>query len=144
MKELLAANQQQTKDLTRANFTIDIFREQIEKMKQTAQPACPVSQTLATPSGSRLPTHHEMGCHVRLPIVSEPSLLLAATPEGQSVPPTMTPMRDNTPGPRSTGTPTLPRLTPQASASLAAPPQQEPDREEDMNSEPQQGPESWQ
>ncbi len=63
-KELQAANQQQTKDLTRANFTIDIFREQIEKLKQTAQPEGPVSQALATPSGSRLPTHHEMGGHM--------------------------------------------------------------------------------
>ena len=85
-----------------------------------------------------------MGGHVRLPIVSDPSLLLAAMPEGQSVPPTLTPMRDNTPGPRGTGIHTLPRLTPQASDSLAAPPRQERHQEEDMDSEPQQGPESRQ
>ncbi len=77
-------------------------------------------------------------------MASVPSLLLAATPEEQSVPPTLTPMRDNTLGPCGTGTPTLPRLMPQASASLAAPPRQEPNREEDMDSEPQQGPESQQ
>ncbi len=41
-------------------------------------------------------------------------------------------------------TPTLLHIAPQASASLAAPPQQEPDREEDMDSEPQQGRESQQ
>ncbi len=58
--------------------------------------------------------------------------------------PTLTPMRDITPGPRGTGTPTLSQLTPQASASLAAPPHHEPDREEDIDSEPQQGPESQQ
>ncbi len=144
MKELQAANQQKTKDLTRANYTIDIFREQIENLKQTNQSAGPVPQAFVTPSGSRLPTHHEMGGHVRRPIVSDPSILLTATPEGQPMPPTLTPMRDNTPGPRATGTPTLPQLTPQASASLATPPCQEPDREEDMDSKPQQGPESQQ
>ncbi len=144
VKKLQAANQQQTKDLVRANFTIDIFREQIEKLKQTAQPAGPTSQAPATPSGSHLPTHQEMGRHVRLPIISDPSLLLAATPDGQSVPPTLTPIRNTTPGPCGTGTPTLPRLSPQASASLAAPSRQEPDQEEDMDSEPQQGPESQQ
>ncbi len=132
MAELQAANQQRTKDLIQANFTIDIFQEQIEKLKQT------------TPSGNRLPTHHEIGGHVRRPVMSDPSILLTATPEGQPMPLTLTPMRDNTPGPRGTDTPTLPRLTPQASASLAAPPRQEPDREEDMDSEPQQGPESQQ
>ncbi len=73
---------------------------------------------------------------------SDSSLMLAATPDGQSVPPTLTPMRHTTPGPHGTGTPTLPRLTPQPSASLAAPPQ--PDREKDMDSEPQEGPESQQ
>ncbi len=39
VKELQAANQQQTKDLLWANFTIDICREQIEKLKRTAPPA---------------------------------------------------------------------------------------------------------
>ncbi len=139
---LQAANQQQTKDLLRANFTIDIFREQIEKLKQTAQPTDSTSPGPATPSGSHLPTHQEMGGHVQLPIVSDPALMLTATPEGRSVTPTLTPIRGNTSGPRGTDTPILPRLTPQASASLAAPLRQEPDREEDRHSEPQQGPES--
>ncbi len=122
VKKLQAANQQQTKDLVWANFTIDVFREQIEKLKQTTQPAGPASQAPTMPSGSHLPTYQEMGGHVRIPIVSDPFLMLAATPDGQSIPPTVTPMTDNTPGPRGTGTPTLPRLTPQALASLAAPP----------------------
>ncbi len=68
--------------------------------------------------------------------------MLTATPNGQFVPPTLTPMRNNTPGPRGNDTPTLPQLTPQSSASLPAPPRQ--DQEEDMDSEPQQGPESQQ
>ena len=79
---LQAANQQQTKDLIRANFTIDIFREQIEKLNQTAQPADSTPQAPAAPSESHLPTHQEMGGHVRLPIVSDPALMLTATPEG--------------------------------------------------------------
>ncbi len=70
--------------------------------------------------------------------------MLVTTPEGQSMPPTLTPMRGNTPGLRGTDTPTLPRLTPQASASLAAPPRQELDREEDMDSESHKRPESQQ
>ncbi len=142
--ELQTANQQQTKELIWANYTIDIFQEQIEKLKQTAQPTGPASQASVMPSGSRLPTHHEMGGHVRCPVGSDPSTLLTATPEGHSMLPTLTPVRDNTPGPRGTGTPTLPRLTPQASANLAVPPRQDPDQEEEMDSEPQPGPESQQ
>ncbi len=97
VKQLQAANQRQTDDLARANFTIDVCREQLEKLKQTAQPAGPTSQAPATPSGSHLPMHQEMGGNVRLPIASNPSLVLAAMLDGQSVPPTLTPMRHNTP-----------------------------------------------
>ncbi len=88
-----------------------------------------------------LPTHQEMGGHIRRPLVSDPSILLVATPEGKAMPPALTPVRSNTPRPLGTDTPTLPRLTPQPSASLAAPPRQEPNREEEMDSKPQQGPE---
>ncbi len=85
-----------------------------------------------------------MGGHVRSPLMSDPSALLTATPEGQAMPSALTPERSNTPRPLGTDTPTLPRLTPQTSASLAAPPRQEADREEDMDSESQQGPKSQQ
>ncbi len=144
VKKLQATNQRQTDDLAQANFTIDVCREQLEKLMQATQPAGPMSQAPATPSGSRLPMHREMGGHVQLPTTLDSSLVLAATPDGQSVPPTLTPMRNITPGPRGTGTgtPTLPRLTSQPSASLAAPPRQS--QEEDMDSEPQEGPESQQ
>ncbi len=143
VKQLQATNQRQTDDLAQANFTVDVCRDQPEKLKQTAQSAGPMSQAPATPSGSRLSTHQEMGGHVRLPTASDSSLVLAATPDGKTVQPTLTPMRNITPGPRSIGTTTLPRLKPQSSASLAAPPRQEPE-EEDMYSEPQDGPESQQ
>ncbi len=83
-----------------------------------------------------------MGGHIRLPTTSDSTLVLAATPDGQSMPPMLTPMRNITPGPRGTGTPTLPWLMPQPSTSLAAPPRQ--GQEEDMDSEPQKGPESQQ
>ncbi len=144
VKELQAAYQQKTEDLIRANGTIDIFQEQIKNLRRTAQPRGTSSLAPATQSGSHLPTHQEMGGHVRLPIVSDPDFMLPATPEGQSMPPTLTPMRNNTPGPRGMDTPTLPQLTPQASASLAAPPRLEPYQEEAMDSEPQRGPESKQ
>ncbi len=72
VKELQTAYQQKAKDLTRANYTIDIFRDQIENLKQTTQSATPASRATTTPSGSHLPTHEEMGGHVRRPLVSDP------------------------------------------------------------------------
>ncbi len=144
VKELQAAYQQKTEDLTRANCTIDIFQEQIKHLRHAVQPVSPASQAFVTPTGGGLPTHREMGGHIRRPLVSDPSALLATTPEGHAVPPALTPVRSNTPRPLGTDTPTLPQLTPQPSASLAAPPRPEPDREEDMDSTPQKGPESQQ
>ncbi len=144
LRELQAAYQQKTEDLLRANCTIDIFQEQIKLLKQMAQPASPVSQAFVTPTGGGLPTHQEMGGHIRRPLVSDPSTLLATTPEGRAIPPVLTPVRNNTPGPLSAGTPVLPRLTPHPSTSLAAPPRQEPDQKETMDSGPQPGPESQQ
>ena len=144
LKELRAAYQQKTADLIWANGTIDIFQEQIRLLRQAAQPASPAAQTPATPMGGGLPTHQEMGGHIRLPLVSDPSTLLATTPEGRTMPPTLTPVRNSTPGPLGTDTPELPQLTPQPSASLAAPPRQGLDQEETMDSEPQLGPESQQ
>ena len=144
LKELRAAYQQKTEDLLRANCTIDIFQEQIRQLKQTAQIVSPASQAIVTPTGSSLPSHREMGGHIRRPLVSDPSTLLATTPEGRAVPPILTPVRNSTPGPLGTDTPVLPQLTPQPSASLAAPPRQGLDQEETMDSEPQLGPESQQ
>ncbi len=144
VKGLQTAYQQKLDELARANYTIDIFREQIESLRQPAQLTSTPPRASVTPSGSHLPTHEEMGGHIRLPIVSDPALLLMTTPEGRSVLPTLTPVRNYTPGPHGTDTPTLSWLTPQTSASIAAPPRQEPDREEDMDSEPQPGPESQQ
>ncbi len=144
VKELQATYQQKTEDLIRANGTIDIFQDQIKHLRQTAQPMNPAPQAFVTPGGSGPPTHQEMGGHVRRPLVSDPSTLLATTPDGHAMPPALTPLRGNTPRPLGTDTPTLPRLTPQPSASLAVPPRPEPDREEDMDSTPRKGPESQQ
>ncbi len=144
LKELQATYQQKAEDLIRANGTIDIFQEQIRLLKQTAQPTSPASQAFVTPTGGSLPTHQEMGGHIRRPLVSDPSTLLATTPEGRAMPPLLTPVRNNTPGPLSVDTPVLPRLTPQPSTSSAAPPHREPGQEETMDSEPQPGPESQQ
>ena len=142
LKELQAAYQQKTEDLVWANGTIDIFQEQIRLLRQAVQPASPVAQAFATPTGSGLPMHREMGGHLRLPLVSDPSTLLATTPEGRAMPPTLTPVRNDTPGALGMDTPVLPRLTPQPSTSLAAPPCREADQEETMDSEPHPGPES--
>ncbi len=144
VKELQADYQQKTEELIRTNGTIDIFQEQIKHLRQTAQLVNPERQAFATPTGSGPPTHQEMGGHVRRPLVSDPSTLLATTPEGHAMPPDLTPVRGNTPRPLGTDTPTLPRLTPQLSASLAVPPCPEPDREENIDSTPQKGPESQQ
>ncbi len=83
-----------------------------------------------------------MGGHVPLSTPPGPSPVLTVMPNGQLVPPMLTPMKDATPGLHGVGTLTLLRLTPQPSASLAAPPSQ--DQEENMDSEPQGGPESQQ
>ncbi len=144
VKELQAAYQQKTDDLIRANCTIDIFQEQIKHLRQTAQPTNPASQAFVTPGGSSRPSHQEMGGHVRRALVLDPSTLLATTPEGHAMPPALTPVRGNTQRLLGTDTPTLPRLMAQPSASLAVPPRPEPDREEDMDSMPQPGPESQQ
>ena len=81
---------------------------------------------------------------MRRSLVPDPSTMLTTTPEGRTLPPTLTPVRNDTLGPLNTDTPVLPRLTPQPSASLAAPPHREPDQEETMDSEPHPGPESQQ
>ena len=144
VKELQAAYQQKTEDLIQANVTIDIFQEQIKHLRQTAQPVTPASQAFATPGGRGPPLHQEMGGHVRRPLISDPSTLRATTPEGHAVLPALTLLRGNTPRLLGTDTPTLPRLTPQPSASLAAPPRADPGQEETMDSEPQPGPGSQQ
>ncbi len=139
LKELRAAYQQKTQDLIRANGTIDIFQEQIRLLRQAVQPASPAASTLATPahaSGNGRPSATAPGVRPVHPAGHHP--------EGRAVPPTLTPVRNNTPGLLGTETPVLPRLTPQPSASLAAPPHRELDREETMDSEPQPGPESQQ
>ncbi len=85
VKQLQATNQRQADDLAWASFTIDVCREQLEKLKPATQPAGPTPQAMATPLGNRLPTHQEMGGHVRLSTVSGPSPMLMATPDGLSV-----------------------------------------------------------
>ena len=142
VKQLQAVNKQQADDLAHANFTIDVCREQLVNLRQTPQSTSSMPQTPATLLGTQLPTHQEMGGYVRLPTASGPCPLSVAMPDSLSVPTSLTPMRDADPRLSDAGTPTLPRLTPQPSASHAAPPPQ--DQEEDIDSEPQEGPESRQ
>ncbi len=123
-------------------FTIDVYMEKIVDLKQASQSASSVQPASAAPSGTQLPTHQEMGGHVRLPTASALFPLSMAKSDSRTTPPVLTPVKGLAHRPSDTGTPTLPRLMPQPSASLAAPPL--PDKEEEMESDPQEGPESQQ
>ena len=142
MEQLQAVNKQQAEELTCTKFNIDVYMENIADLKQMSQSAGSMQPALATSSGTQLPTHQEMGSHVRLPTVSAPFPSSLATPNSRSTPPVLTPGRGLAPRPSDTGTPTLPSLVAQPSASLAAAPPL--DKEEEMDFEPQEGPESLQ
>ncbi len=144
MLELQAINTELGVNLRQANLAIDICLNQLR-----APPGTPITldeSTLAlVTSVGRRPVHG--------PQVGNPTLLttpLGPLPSALDTPTSQLTRILSTPTgrpplePPLQGTPTLPRLTPQASASLAAPPPQDLDREEEMDSEPQQGPESHQ
>ncbi len=82
------------------------------------------------------------GSRVLPPTMTNPLPSALDAPNSQVTPPLSTPVRRLPLQSPSEGTPTMPRLTPPLSASLAAPPPQ--DQEEDIDSEPQGGPESQQ
>ncbi len=60
VEQLRGANQQQADHLAWANFTIDVCREELAKLKQTSQSASSMPQAPAMPSGTQLP-RQEMG-----------------------------------------------------------------------------------
>ncbi len=142
--ELQAVNTELGRNLEQANLAIDICLACIR-----ATPEAPITLNdpmlaLVTLVGRR---------PVRSPQLS--TLLPLTIPQGPLPSALDTPTRQFTPIlSTSTGrpplelplrsTPTLLRLKPPASASLAALPRQEPDREEDMDSEPLHGPDSQQ
>ncbi len=142
---------QQAEDIRRANYTTDMCRGRISTLPLTPPPPTTTTTTLpqppTSPSRLLLPPQEVGRPLVRNRTVtsgttSTPFPSSMATPDSRSTPPVLTPVGGLTPQPYTTATPTLPRLTPQPSASRAAPPPQ--DKDEDMDSEIQKGPGSQQ
>ena len=140
MRQLQAVNQQQAEKVAYANITVDVCMEKIAALWQASASIGSAQSSHATPLGVQLPTHQEMGGHVRLPTASGPIPSSMATPNSLSVPLALTPIGGLPPRMTDIGTPMLPRLMPQRSVSLASPPL--PEQEENMDSEPQEEPES--
>ncbi len=140
VKQLQAINRQQAKEFMHANLTVNMCMEKMVGLKQAPQCDNIAPSTPAMPSGTQLPTHQEMGGHVRLPTTSGSFPSPMGTPDSLSVPPVLTPMGSSTPRLRDASIPMLPHLMPQPSASRAALPPL--DQEEAMDSEPQAGSES--
>ncbi len=142
--ELQAVNTELSRDLEQSNLAIDICLPCVR-----APPGAPVTLdksmlALVTFMGKRSVRCPQLSAPLLLTIPRGPLPSALDTPTSQLTPVLSTPIgRPTFESPLQSVT-TLPRLTPQPSASLAAPPCQEPEREEEMDSEPQQGPESQQ
>ncbi len=117
MERLQAVNKRQAEELTHANFTIDVCRDKITSLQPASQSTNSILLSTTAFSGVQ-PSTYQSG--------SFPSSM--AMPDSLAAPPVLTPIRGSPTRPSDTGTPTLPWLMPQPSASRAAPPQ--PDREE--------------
>ncbi len=110
VKQLQALNQQQAKKLRETNITVGLCMERIADLHRASK-LYYFRPATTTPSGVQLPTHQEMGGHIRLPTVSGPIPSSMATPNSLSVPPVLTLIGSLTPGMTDISTPTLPRLT---------------------------------
>ncbi len=142
MFKLQATNAVLGRNLQQANLAIDMCLARI-----TAPPGTPTAMDesmLALVTSVERRSLHSPRLSSRTPLTAPLDPLSSAldTPTSQLMPPLSTPAGRLPLESPSEGTPTLPRLTPQPSASLAAPPRS--DREEHMDSEPQHGPESQQ
>ena len=142
--QLQAINTELSRNLEQANLAIDICLPCVK-----APPGAPVTLdesmlALVTSVGKRPMRYPQLSAPLPLAIPRGPLPSVLDTPTSQLTPILSTPIGRPPLEPPLQSITTLPRLTPQTSASLAAPPHQEPDREEDMDSEPQQGPESQQ
>ncbi len=144
MLELQAVNAELTEHLDQAKLATDLCLPCIRAP----------SVTLATLDGPMLALVTSVRKRpIRYPQLSTPRLLTIPrnplpsaldTPTSQLTPISSTPCGRLPLGPPWRGITTFPPSVPQASASIAAPPRQEPDQEEKMDSEPQPGPESQQ
>ncbi len=142
--ELQAINAELGVNLRQANLAIDICLTQIR-----APPGTPITLdesilALVTSVG-RHPVHSpQVSSQTRLTALLDPLPSALDTPTSQLTPILATPTGRPPLEPPLQSTPTLLHMATRASSNLAAPPRQESDREEDMDSEPQQGPESQQ
>ncbi len=142
--ELQTVNTELSRDLEQANLAIDICLPCVR-----APPGAPVTLdksmlALVTSLGKRPMRQPQMSAPPLLTILRGPLPSALDTPTSQLIPVMSTPMgRPPSEQPLQSLT-TFSRSTPQASASLAAPPSQEYDWEAEMDSVPQPGPESQQ
>ncbi len=142
--ELQAVNAELSRNLEQANLVIDICLPCIR-----TPPGAPVTLdepmlALVTSVGRRPVRGPQLSTPLSLTIPRGPFPSALDTPTSQFTPILSTPAGRPPLELPLQNTPTLLRLAPPASASLAAPPCREPDQEEGMDSEPQQGPESQQ
>ncbi len=142
--ELQAINMELSRDLEQAKLAIDICLLCVR-----APPGAPITLdesmlALVTSVGKRPVRYPQMSVPLPLAIPRCPFPSALDTPMSQLIPILSTPIGRPPVEPLLQGTTILPCSTPRASARLAAPPHQEPDQEEAMDSEPQQGPESRQ
>ncbi len=142
--ELQAVNAELSRNLEQANLAVDICLPCVR-----APPEGPVildesMLALVTSVGKRPVRGPQLSTPLPLIIPRGPFPSALDTPTSQLTPVLSTPAGRLPLELPLRSTPMLIRLTPRASASLTAPPRQEPDWEEDMDSEPHQGPESQQ
>ncbi len=144
MLELQTVNTELSRDLEQANLAIDICLPCVR-----APPGAPVTLdklmlALVKSMGKRPVRHPQLSAPPLLTIPRGPLPSALDTPTSQLTPVLSTPIGRPPLEPPLQSLTTFSRSTPQASASLAAPPSQESDWEEEMDSVPQQGPESQQ
>ena len=144
MLELQAVNTELSRDLEQANLAIDICLPCVR-----APPGAPVTLdksmlALMTSVGKRPMCYPQLSAPPPLTIPQGPLPSALDTPTSQLTPVLSTPIGRLPLDPPLQSLTIFSRSIPQTSASLAAPPSQESDWEEEMDSEPQQGPESQQ
>ncbi len=142
--ELQAVNAELTEHLNQAQLAIDMCLLRIRAPPGTLATLDEPMLALVTSVRNR---------PIRCPQLSTPHLLAiprGPLPSALDTPASLLTPASSTPGGRRPSGSSWPGVTtfspsvPQALASIAAPPHQEPSREEDMDSEPQAGPESQQ
>ncbi len=142
--ELQAVNAELSKNLEQANLAIDMCLPCIRAPPGALATLDEPMLALVTSVRKRPVRCPQLSAPLLLTIPRDPLPSTLDTPTSQLTPILSTPSGRPPLGPPLQSITTLPRSIPLASASLAAPPRQKPDREEEMDSEPQPGSESQQ